>query len=132
MALVVGAWLFTLSDSERNRLEAGIEWTWCPCRYRACEPQTPEERMARAGYPYCISCLARPSEEPADCGYYVGGGAHHGGDERTPYEGTWGWDYSPWFTRVRLAWYHGRRFQGGEGQYHPNRCNNPIRDCYRP
>ena len=61
-----------LWGAQLRQVEAGIGWDWCPCRYRACEPQTPEERMARAGYPYCISCLARPSEGPADCGYYVG------------------------------------------------------------
>jgi hypothetical protein len=92
-----------------------------------CAPVTPFERMLRAGKPYCISRLAHPSNGPCDFGYYVGGGAPICGDERCPLEGTWGWDYALCFSRVRLTWYHGRHYQGGEGQYQPNGCITPLK-----
>jgi hypothetical protein len=88
-------------------------------------PVTPYQRMERAGCPYCISPIAHVSNEPADCGYYVGGGAPLGGEGRWPLDGTWGWDYAPWYSRVRLRWYHGK-YQGGDGQYQSDRCTNPV------
>jgi hypothetical protein len=54
-------------------------------------------------------------------GYYVGGGCAHPckADLRCCNEGTWGWDYAGIFVkkRVNLDWTHGRRYQGGTGQY---------------
>ena len=66
-----------------------------------------------------ISPLARPSNSPRQCGYYVGGGAAKGGQPRSLHEGTWGWDYAglvfpKW---IQLDWWHGRRYQGGGGTY---------------
>src|SRR5262249_51514950 len=74
--------------------------------------------FAHAGPP-CVAWYARPTEEPHDLGYYVGGGAWRGGECRRGREGTWGWDYGGCLVpkRVILAWYHGRRCQGGIGSY---------------
>jgi hypothetical protein len=114
--------VFLGNDLCRNPLQAGD-----PGGTTVCNP------MCRAGNPHCISFLARPSNEPADCGYYIGGGAatRRHSDERCLNEGTWGWDYAPWYSRVTLKWYHGRCYQGGEGQYHPDRCNVPLVNCTR-
>ncbi len=84
---------------------------------------TPWRRLVRAGKPHWISRWARPSNEPGDCGYYVGGGAAFHGEPAFCHEGTWGWDYTPWYSRVKLGWWHGRRHQGGTGQYEPDRRN---------
>jgi hypothetical protein len=84
------------------------------------------ERLQRAGCPHCVARWARPPWEKQECGYYVGGGAAWFGDARCPTEGTWGWDYAPWYSRVRLGWWHGRKFQDGEGQYEADRHNNPL------
>lgn len=74
---------------------------------------------SRAGCPLNISPWALIGPSPAYPGYYVGGGAPCGGQPRAWHEGTWGWDYQgTWFQRwVRLDWWHGRRQQGGSGQY---------------
>ena len=75
-------------------------------------------QMARAGYPQRVAPWARLSSGKRHRGYYVGGGAVSGGDSRdVRREGTWGWDYAPRWTRVRLRWLHGRRLQGGGGEY---------------
>jgi hypothetical protein len=124
--------LSLVAHEQAGHVIAGTGWGCWPWCCSSCEPQTPEERMARAGCPDCISRIAHISEEPADCGYYVGGGAGCcRGEQRFDNEGTWGWDYAPWYSHVRLGWYHGGRYQGGEGQYQQNRCNNPLRDLYR-
>ncbi|MBW3539565.1 MAG: hypothetical protein KY476_04785 [Planctomycetes bacterium] len=82
---------------------------------------TPLCRMHRAGWPNCVAPWAKPGLEPEEWGYYVGGGAPFGGEPRyVRCEGTWGWDYAPWYSRVRLKWWHGRKYQDGEGQYKPN------------
>ena len=75
---------------------------------------------------------AVPSNEPKDWGYYVGGGVPVLGQGRYVGEGTWGWDYVPWYSDVRLLWTHGRRYQDGGGQYESDRRNNPLRGFYRP
>ncbi len=68
--------------------------------------------------PQTVAPWARRSAGSRHKGYYVGGGAALGGDPRdTKREGTWGWDYAPRWTRVRLRWLHGRRMQGGGGEY---------------
>jgi hypothetical protein len=74
----------------------------------------------RAGYPQCLRNHVEPSFVPGVRGYYVGGGAAHGGEGRFPDDGVWGWDDTgcPWLPmRVRLLWSHGRRYQGGPGAY---------------
>ena len=91
-------------------------------------------RLHRAGYPYCIARWARFTYGDKYCGYYVGGGAtFYGnrpgllrGERRYWHEGTWGMDYAPWYSRVRLQWFHGRRRQDGDGQYEPDGHNNPV------
>jgi hypothetical protein len=54
-------------------------------------------------------------------GYYVGGGAasRSHGEARSVEDGTWGWDYHGFClpSRVILDWFHGRRYQGGQGAY---------------
>ena len=80
----------------------------------------------RAGNPQCIARWARPSYERHGGSYYVGGGRTVGGEGRYVHEGTWGNDYTPWYTRVGLRWNHGRNYQGGEGQYEPDRYNRPL------
>jgi hypothetical protein len=125
------ALVLLVAQAKTERLQADGWLNWCCC-CQGTQPQTPEERMARAGCPQCISRIAHTSDERADCGYYVGGAACGGhGDERYPHEGTWGWDYAPWYSHVRVGWTHGRSYGGGEGQYQQNRCNNPIRDFYK-
>ena len=76
----------------------------------------------RAGYPTCLADNIQPSQTPAECGYYVGGGAAWHGDRRFRNEGTWGWDYTNGLlpNRVGLGWWHGRRAQGGTGSYEPD------------
>lgn len=75
-------------------------------------------QSARAGHPQRVAPWARLSIGKRHRGYYVGGGAVSGGHRRDVYrEGTWGWDYAPGWTRVRLKWWHGRRLQGGRGKY---------------
>lgn len=81
----------------------------------------------RAGNPHCVSRWAQPSREKHQGSYYVGGGRALGGEGRYSSEGTWGNDYAPWYTRVSLNWTHGRKYQGGGGQYEPDRHNNPLR-----
>ena len=92
------------------------------------------ERLRRAGCPNCIAPWAHFTYDSKYCGYFVGGGAPFyreragklHGERRYWYEGTWGVDYNPWYSRVRLQWYHGSRRQDGEGQYEPDGHNNPL------
>lgn len=81
----------------------------------------------RAGNPQCVSRWAQFSREKHQGSYYVGGGRAVGGEGRYTNEGTWGSDYAPWYTRVSLRWSHGGRYQGGGGQYEPDRHNRPLR-----
>ena len=75
--------------------------------------KTARDGLNRNGAPW-----ARPSIRGRHDGYYVGGGAVSGGDPRdVRHEGTWGWDYVPRWTWVKLKWWHGQRFQGGGGEY---------------
>ena len=75
-------------------------------------------QSVRAGHPHKVAPWARLSIGKRHRRYYVGGGAVSGGDRRdVRREGTWGWDYAPVWTRVRLRWSHGRRLQGGGGEY---------------
>lgn len=90
--------------------------------------------LDRVGNPQNVAPWAKLTYTPkCYSGYYVGGGApwygpasHFKGEPRYPLEGTWGVDYDPWYSRVRLQWYHGTRFQGGRGQYEPDEKNNPF------
>jgi hypothetical protein len=72
-----------------------------------------------------LSRFARPSDTGRYFGYYVGGGSPCRGDERMPCEGTWGWDYGGFHfvPRIDLLWNHGRKYQGGTGQYESNGPN---------
>ena len=74
----------------------------------------------RAGWSECLRPRAVPSDTGRYCGYAVGGGAVRFGEGRSLDEGTWGWDYRGIVLRKRVAldWWHGRRYQGGAGQYH--------------
>ena len=101
--------LFLAADAS-----AGAGSFWAP--YPARDPCD----MARAGYANRVAPWAHPTYDSTYRGYYVGGGALAHGEPRRRGEGTWGVDYDPWFTRVRLRWHHGRRLQGGEGQYEPD------------
>ena len=95
---------------------------------------SPANPFIRAGNPQCISKRARPFPNMKYTGYYVGGGAALYGREATCLhgecryadEGTFGLDYSPWYSRVRMQWLHGRKYQAGEGQYEPDHANNPF------
>jgi len=74
----------------------------------------------RAGHPQQVKALAAPSNTRHYGGYYVGGGnAFLAGRERTPEQGTWGWDYGGLLKNnwVRLGWNCGNRPQGGVGSY---------------
>ena len=99
------------------------------------EPQTNWEQLQRAGNPQCYAPWASCEDDRHYAGYYVGGGATFGGDARVcRREGTWGWDYAPWWSKVKLGWFHGRRYQAGEGQYQPDleRVSNPLNDFTNP
>ena len=75
---------------------------------------SPQARLHNAGHPERIAPWARPSETPAYDGYYVGGSAplwdsplgRGKSRPRSPYEGTFGWDYfgSRYRRRVDLQW----------------------------
>ena len=93
----------------------------------------PWARLRRAGNPQCVAPWARFTYGPKYCGYYAGGGAAlYGppdllhGEPRYEHEGTFGMDYAPRYSRVVLNWFHGTRYQAGEGQYEPNHHNNPF------
>ena len=91
------------------------------------EPLPPAERLARAGSPQSHLPWASCQNESRRTGYYVGGGAPFFGEPRNhQQEGTWGWDYKLPLQRVNLGWWHGRRTQGGEGQYNADAKNNPV------
>jgi hypothetical protein len=103
----------------------------CPvcCETAACDP----DRHAQSGYGLCVAPWAVPSGGPKYKSYYVGGSmfpwrwAHKARPEpRFPWEGTWGTDYVPAWTRVELWWTHGRLYQDGGGQYEPDRRNWPF------
>jgi hypothetical protein len=90
----------------------------------------------RAGFPRRVAPWAKPFPDGHYRGYYVGGGAacfgsppdaFHGENRRSS-DGTFGVDYMPWYSRVRLHWFHGRKQQGGEGQYESDKHNNPFTD----
>ena len=89
----------------------------------AVQPASDACDFQRAGNPECVARYARPSNGPNFTGYYVGGGSAFRGEARSPNEGTWGWDYSgPFCLRhIDLGWWHGARYQGGTGQYQPDR-----------
>ncbi len=91
------------------------------------QPRAISGNFHRAGNPQCVAPWARPSYERQGGSYYVGGGRTIGGEGRYVHEGTWGNDYTPWYTRVGLRWNHGRNYQGGEGQYEPDKRNRPLR-----
>ena len=106
-------------------LVSGMEAPVCNC--------DPWARLRRAGNPQCVAPWARFTYGPKYCGYYVGGGAAlYGqpdllhGEPRYEHEGTFGMDYAPRYSRVVLNWFHGTRYQAGEGQYEPNHHNNPF------
>ncbi|MBI1313453.1 hypothetical protein GC176_19355 [bacterium] len=95
--------------------------------------KTTDEHLARTGCPHLVAPWAVCQDESKYGGYYVGGGAAKGGDTRIyNREGTWGWDYSPWWAKVRLGWFHNRRFQAGEGQYNPDTNSDPLDDFRNP
>lgn len=88
----------------------------------------------RAGSPDKVHKYARCTYDKMYAGYEVGGGATFYGSPPTAlkgecrymHEGTFGMDYAPPWSRVRLQWFHGRRYQDGQGQYEPDRHNNPF------
>ena len=103
-------------------------------------PKTMWERHAQAGHPQCISPLADWSNTVNYWGYYVGGGNPYtfggkylAGEHRyVRCEGTWGWDYVPFYSAVRLRWWHGRKYQDGEGQYQSNGFIEPFSPSHGP
>jgi hypothetical protein len=92
------------------------------------------ERLGRAGCPHLIAPWAACQDDWHYDGYYVGGGAAWGDRDQRNYvtEGTWGWDYAPPWSIVKLDWFHWRRHQAGEGQYNPDSNNNPFDDFTNP
>lgn len=90
-----------------------------------------EDGLARAGCPHQVASHAHVGYGSKYVAYYVGGGAPHSkGECRYTNEGTFGVDYKPIFPGFRrstsLGWWHGRRLQGGEGQYEPNAHVTPF------
>ena len=97
-----------------------------------------EMRRRRAGNPECVARYARCGYGSHYAGYYVGGGAACSGgrtclsgEPRYVDEGTFGMDYAPCYSRVGLSWYHGKKYQGGEGQLEQNRVNNGFPNFFR-
>jgi hypothetical protein len=91
------------------------------------------DRACRAGMPRCQSWWAKPSNGRWDYGYYVGGGNPcYCGDPRRCDEGTFGWDYSVPWSRTRLRWWHGRKYQAGEGNYVTHGYNHGFDDLVNP
>lgn len=83
-------------------------------------PQCLPNTHVRAGYPQCLATHVQATNTAGGVGYYVGGGAAHGGAARCREEGTWGWDetgHPGCRRRVALGWWHGRKDQGGTGAY---------------
>ena len=79
------------------------------------------DHHARAGHPKCVHSLAIPSNTPRYCGGLIGGGAAFGGGDPYVDEGTWGWDYTGFFTkRVFLNWSH-KHYEAGGGKYDTDR-----------
>jgi hypothetical protein len=79
-----------------------------------------DHTMRRAGYPDEVSCLARPGNTPAFCGYYVGGACVCLGGPPGPCQGTFGWDYCctcGFHHHVMLGWCTKCRYKGGSGAY---------------
>lgn len=82
-------------------------------RCEACD-RCPESDEQRAGNPRGIAPWATCFPNRKYCGYYVGGAATLYADEadclhgerRRFHEGTFGLDYRPGFSRVRLQWFH--------------------------
>jgi hypothetical protein len=73
----------------------------------------------QAGYPLEVG-MAMESYNEHYSGSYVGGGSLFGHHVRCSDAGTWGWDYTPFrpmSSRIFLSWSHGRRYQGGTGNY---------------
>jgi len=101
-------------------------------------PLTWWERHERAGHPTSISPIADWSNTANYWGYNVGGGnpwkfGPWAGERRyTRCEGTWGWDYVPFYSHVRLRWWHGKKFQDGEGQYTANGPVEPFSPNHGP
>ena len=90
-----------------------------------------EDGLARAGCPHQVANYARVGYGPKYVAYYVGGGAPaRKGEPRCVDEGTFGIDYKPIVPGFRrttsLGWWHGRRLQGGPGQYEPNAHVSPF------
>jgi hypothetical protein len=90
-----------------------------------------EDDIARAGCPHMIARHAQVGYRKNYVVYYVGGGAKSPhGDARHCDEGTFGVDYKPivpgFRNTVALGWWHGRRWQGGTGQYEPNTLVSPF------
>ncbi|MEO1999892.1 MAG: hypothetical protein ABGZ17_32010 [Planctomycetaceae bacterium] len=89
-------------------------------RCRAFELRVPglrcrcENDEQRAGQPRCIAPWARCFPNAKYTGFYSGGGATFYGSPPTRFrgepryadEGTFGLDYDPWYSRVRLQWFH--------------------------
>jgi len=101
-------------------------------RYFHKTPPAGDLQLQRAGNPHRFAPWARCQDDRRYVGYFIGGGAAFGGDRRCPHEGTWGWDYRMPWAKVNLGWFHGRRYQGGEGQYNPDTKNNPGEDFSNP
>lgn len=98
----------------------------------SCEPSS-AERHARAGNATHVAPWAKLAYGPKYMSYVVGGSQAPFAftprvrqDPRQLSEGTWGTDYAPWYTKVRLNWTHGQLFQGGKGQYEPDHKHFPF------
>lgn len=120
-------------------------YSWFGHKYppdpRKQRPYTNAEKHHKHGHPTVLSPFADFSNKPNYWGYYVGGGNPHkrnswlGNGPEPRYvqcEGTWGWDYVPPWSRVRLGWWHGRAFQDGEGQYQADGIVNPLQPTFGP
>ena len=148
--LLAAVWLLSTFVSQTS-VQAGDKSIECRTPYRIFghkaeidprheEPKCLEQRFAQAGHPHCISPLADWSNTSKYWGYYVGGGNpfRFGGKRLaaehryTRCEGTWGWDYVPWYSSVRLGWWHGRKYQDGEGQYKATAPVEPFSPGHGP
>lgn len=110
----------------------------CSPKGRAMAEKTPrdqpgEDRHARSGCGLTVASWARWTYDHKYKSYYVGGSQaplHHTPrvcqHPRTLDEGTWGTDYAPWYSKVRLNWTHGQLYQDGGGHYEPDHKSFPF------
>lgn len=109
------SWMMAITLLTPLSLSASDEWKMRHARPTAYES---DHTMERAGLPQDFSRRATPSLEPHENPGLIGGSRLFKGDGAGQYDGTFGWDYSPWRPgRVFLSFSHDRAHQPRLGSY---------------